>query len=380
MSGLADVIDRDLLTLVVLPPSLLNALPDRSYPSLRTIAVGGEACSAATVARWANGREFINGYGPTEATVYSAIARCRPGHGPPPLGQPIQNTRLYVLDRHGQPVPVGVPGELYIGGAGVARGYRQRPDLTAERFVPDPFGSEPGARLYRTGDLVRWLPDPSANLEFLGRIDQQLKIRGYRIEPGEIESLLREHPLLDEAVVVARADGPAGPRLVAYVVGPRLGPDAGDRLRQHLQQRLPSYMLPSAFVLLPALPLQPNGKLDRAALPTPEPAQPFVEPLTSEERDVARIWADMLGLPRVGRHDDFFDLGGDSLLATRVVARMSTHFDVQLPVRSLFESHTVSKVATVISAARENEGAGRLVPIPRLAREQFQAQIDAPAV
>ncbi|MFL5385319.1 MAG: AMP-binding protein, partial [Longimicrobiaceae bacterium] len=304
---------------------------------------------AELVERWAPERRFFNLYGPTEATIWSATAACAPGGGRPPIGRPVANTRAYVLDARGAPVPVGVPGELYVGGAGVSRGYAGRPGLTAERFVPDPFGAA-GGRLYRTGDRVRW--SARGELEFLGRVDAQVKVRGFRIEPGEIEGALRRSEGVSDCVVVAREDVPGEKRLVAYVVGDA---EAGV-LREHLLGELPEYMVPSAFVFLDALPLTPNGKLDRKALPAPDfaPAEKrYVAPRTPTEEALAEIWAETLRLERVGVTESFFDLGGHSLLATLMVARVQQVFGVEVPLRAIFDEPTVAELAGRVDSALE---------------------------
>jgi thioesterase domain-containing protein/acyl carrier protein len=279
------------------------------------------------------------------------------GDRPVPIGRPIQNCQLYVLDHAQQPVPVGVSGELYIGGIGLARGYLHRPDLTAASFVPSPFYIDKdagGARLYRTGDLARWLPDGS--LEYLGRRDHQLKIRGFRVELGEIEAALVQQASVREAVVLARPAGPAGPRLVAYLVADGDPPPSGVALRAALKQQLPEYMLPAAFVFLPSLPLTPNGKLDRKALPDPEPARPAMPaeataPRTDTEARLVRIWTQVLHLDQVGIHDNFFDLGGSSLMAAQLVNHLREALGVDLPLRRLFEGPTVAELAAGLDQA-----------------------------
>ncbi|HEX6288729.1 MAG TPA: amino acid adenylation domain-containing protein, partial [Herpetosiphonaceae bacterium] len=286
------------ITTVVLPPSALAVTSAADLPALQTVVAAGEACSAPVVASWSANRRFINGYGPTEATVCTTYAECQPDGRTPPIGRPIANMAVYVLDVQMQPVPVGVPGELYIGGVQLARGYLGRPDLTAARFVPDPFSGTPGARLYRTGDLARWRSD--GQLEYLGRVDQQVKLRGYRIELGEIESVLLEHPAVQAAAVDLRETRASHEQLVAYVVERGAGDDGliAD-LRSYAAERLPAYMVPSAFVVLDALPLTPNGKVDRKALPQPERTSApttLVAPRTETETTLARIWADVLGL------------------------------------------------------------------------------------
>ena len=275
-----------------------------------------------------------------------------------PIGRPLPNTRIYVLDRQLHPVPVGVPGELYIGGDGLARGYLGRPGLTAERFVPDPFSAEPGARLYWTGDRARYLSD--GNLEFLGRVDHQVKIRGFRLELGEVEAALADHPAVRECVVLAREDAPGHRRLVAYVVPVQPSVPSGRELRSFLQGRLPDHMVPSAFVLLDALPLTLNGKLDRRMLPAPDQTRPdldeaFIGPRTPVEETIAGIWGEVLKVERVGVHDNFFELGGHSLLATQVIARVRAAFEVELALRALFEAPTVAGLADRI------EGTHRLL-------------------
>src|SRR5688572_7206510 len=258
-------------------------------------------------------------------------------------------------------------GEIYIGGAGVARGYLNRPELTAERFVRDPFGGEPGARMYRTGDLARYRPD--GDLEFLGRNDQQVKVRGYRIELGEIEARLCEHPAVREAVVIAREDRAGDKRLVAYVTGAELVA----ALRQHLAEQLPEYMVPTAFVRLAALPLTPNGKLDRKALPAPDGeavrARVYEAPQGELEATLASSWAELLGLPRVGRHDHFFELGGHSLLAVRLLGRLQEALEVELPLTTLFAQPTLAAQAEAIGRILARSGAQALPPIARVSRE-----------
>ncbi|MBZ4423371.1 condensation domain-containing protein, partial [Myxococcus sp. RHSTA-1-4] len=279
------------------------------------------------------------------------------------------NTQVYLLDGNGQPVPVGVRGELYIGGQGLALGYLHRPELTAERFVPNPFSSVPGARMYRTGDVARWLPD--GRIEFFGRADTQVKLRGFRIEPGEIESALLQHPMVREAAVIAREDVPGDKRLVAYVVPHDDAPDS-KTLRDFLQGRLPEYMVPSAFVALEALPVTPNGKLDRAALPAPEASasreDTFVAPSTPTEQLLAGLWAEVLHITQVSAQDDFFELGGHSLLATQVISRVRDTFKVELPLRDLFEASTLTALAARIDSA-VSAGHGLhvppMLPVPR---------------
>ncbi|HEX2326280.1 MAG TPA: amino acid adenylation domain-containing protein, partial [Chloroflexota bacterium] len=424
------------ITVSFLPTPLAEAVLALPWPpasALRLLLTGGDALRRPPPA----GLPFdlINNYGPTEYSVVTtsgyvppAGADQPPGRAdqPPGIGRPIANTQVYVLDRRRQPVPAGVPGELYVGGDGLARGYLGRPGLTAARFVPHPF--VPGARLYRTGDLVRWVAEGDAldggpgggaggQLEFLGRLDQQVKIRGFRIEPGEVEATLATHPQVREVVVVAQdRPGSADKRLVAYVVLQRAGaspeaPDALDALdspearrqalpslRAYLQERLPAYMVPGAFVALDALPLTPNGKLDRKALPAPETAGAGadghgdeeadgaptpVPPRTAAETTLAGIWAEVLGLPlaRVGVEDNFFALGGDSILSIQVVAR-ATRAGLRLTPRQLFQHQTVAELAAVAGTApavqAEQETLTGPVPLTPIQRWFFEQDLPAP--
>ncbi|RMF29114.1 MAG: amino acid adenylation domain-containing protein, partial [Chloroflexi bacterium] len=371
---LARLLQEQEVTAVTLPPVVLKMLPTEGLEALRTVMSAGEACSPEIVARWAPGRRFFNGYGPTEVTVAATWALLEAplpeGTTNVPIGRPFANVRVYVLDAHRRPVPIGVPGELCVGGTGVGRGYLHRPDLTAERFIPDPFSNVPGARLYRTGDLVRFRPDGS--LEFLGRIDHQVKVRGFRIELGEIEVALRRHPRIQEAVVLAREDRPGEKRLVAYVVPP---PHDGaaptvSELRTFLQETLPDYMVPAAFVVLDAMPLTPSGKVDRRALPAPDQARPdlegaYVAPRTREEEILAQIWAEVLGVERVGVHDNFFELGGDSILSIQVIAR-ANQAGLRLTPRHLFQAPTVAGLAALAGTGRAVEAEQGIVegPVP----------------
>ncbi|MFJ4327519.1 amino acid adenylation domain-containing protein [Streptomyces tricolor] len=329
-------------------------------PSLRLVAMGGERVLADRLAAWRNlGVPLLHVYGLTEVTCTSTVHLVEgrdPGDtdaGPGlPIGTPLDNTRVYLLDRHLRPVPVGVPGELYLGGAGLARGYLRQPARTAARFVPDPFGPAPGARMYRTGDLARHRPD--GTLDFLGRVDNQVKLRGFRIELGELEAALAEHPGVSAAVAVVREDRPGDKRLVGYAAraphadGDRPAPDA---LRSFVRDRLPAYMVPSAVVVLDALPLTANGKVDRAALPAPgraAPASPAQPPRTPMEARLAALCAELLDRDGIAVHDDFFALGGHSLLATQLVTRVRTEFAVDVSLRGFFETPTVAALAEQI--------------------------------
>jgi acyl carrier protein len=300
--------------------------------------------------------ELHNLYGPTEAAVDVTHWACVPGdaRGVVPIGHPVANTRLHVLDAHLAPVPVGIPGELCLAGVQVGRGYLARPELTAERFLPDPLPAEPGARMYRTGDRVRRLP--GGELEFLGRVDFQVKVRGFRIEPGEIEAVLLRHPGVRECAVVAAELAPGDTRLAAYVAPREPAPEAAE-LREWLRGRLPEYMIPASWNLLEALPLTPSGKLDRRALPRPETgrggaAGDYVAPRTPVEETLAAIWSEVLGVERVGVHDSFFDLGGYSLLAVRVGSRVQEAFGVSLPLHTLFQAPTIEALALRVARAR----------------------------
>jgi len=359
-------------------PSLLRLLIEEpaldDADALRAVMCGGEALALHVVTgfRQRSKARLYNVYGPTEATIDSTSWLCEEicDRSVIPIGRPIPNARTYVVDDALRPLPIGVAGELYIGGVGVARGYLNRPELTAERFVPDPFSAEPGARLYKTGDLARYLPD--GNIEFLGRADHQVKIRGFRIELGEIEAVLGQHPAVREAVALAVDDAPGDKRLVAYVVAaPRVAPQSSPlahELRRFLKEKLPEYMVPAVFVLLDALPLTSTGKIDRRALPAPERTRPeldraFAAPRTPTEELTAEIWAQLLGVERVGIHDNFFDLGGHSLLATQVVSRVRDAFQVEIPLRRLFEEPTVASLAESIDVARR---AGQSLQVPAI--------------
>ena len=329
---------------------------------LRQLLAGGDVLSPAHVARVAhelNHCQLINGYGPTENTTFTccyAVAADEKFAGTVPIGFPIANTQVFILDEALQPVPDGQPGELYIAGAGLARGYLNHPALTAERFVPHPFSSAPGARLYRSGDSARRLAD--GRIDFLGRLDQQVKIRGYRIELGEIEAVLRKHSSVRDVAVVAGQG-----KLIAYIV-PSAKPIETGRLwtdlRDFIRSKLPEYMLPAIFIELPALPLTTSGKVDRRALPAPDETRPdleqvYVAPRTEAETTMARIWSELLGLEQIGVYDNFFELGGHSMLATQVVSRVFDTFHVRLSLRSFFDSPTVAALAALVAgAAKEN--------------------------
>ncbi|MDF2974582.1 MAG: Non-ribosomal peptide synthetase [Microvirga sp.] len=365
------------ITILEIVPSLIAGILEGSVavmPSrLRWVMPTGEALSPALCRQWFTSYPTIpllNAYGPAECSDDVAMY---PILDPPasdtvhmPIGRPLQNLRLYVLNAAMEPVPVGVSGELCVGGEGVGRGYLNDPVRTAEAFVPDSFGQESGARLYKTGDLARYRTD--GNIEFLGRVDHQVKIRGFRIELGEIEARLCEHLAVRDAVVIVREDRPGDKRLVAYVVPltSRSEEPAVDseELRLVLKGQLPDYMVPSVFVSLDALPLTPNGKVDRRALPAPEDSQlddRYAVPRTATEEILSGLWADVLGLKRVGIHDHFFELGGHSLLATQVVSRIRTAFQVELPLRTLFDHPTIAALATAVER-EQRDGQGCQAP------------------
>jgi amino acid adenylation domain-containing protein len=336
------------ITTVTFPPSVLALLPPEEFPALRTVIVAGEACWAELVTRWASDdRLFCNAYGPTENTVCISIAECAPDGRKPTIGRALANVQVYVLDENMRPAPLGVPGEIYAGGEGLARAYLNRPDLTATRFVPNPYSTVPGARLYRTGDRGRYLPD--GQLEFLGRVDQQVKLRGFRIELGEIEAVLCRHEAVRDAIVVARDETNGEKRLVAYLVG-----DADTtELRGYLQEQLPDYMVPAAWVTLDALPLTANGKVDRKALPLPDSQRPdltsaYIAPRSAIERDIAAVWQEVLAIDNVGVNDNFFDLGGHSLQAVRVHGKLRAKFEKNLLLFELFQFPTIAALAKYI--------------------------------
>jgi amino acid adenylation domain-containing protein len=372
---LAEMIRSARISIFHCVPSLLQFLVEEpafdGSLALRAVMCGGEALPTQVVTRFQrrSKAKLYNVYGPTETIIDSTYWLCEEANGRSliPIGRPIPNARIYILDNALRPLPIGVAGHMYIGGVGLARGYLNRPELTAEKFIADPFSAEPGARLYKTGDLARYLPD--GNIEFLGRDDHQVKIRGFRIELGEIEAALGQYPAVRHAVVLARGDAPREKRLVAYVVAE----STADELRRFLKDKLPEHMVPAVFVLLDALPLLSNGKVDRNALPAPERTRPelggaFVAPRTTTEELLAEIWAQILDIEQVGIHDNFFDLGGHSLLATQLVSRMRDAFQVEIPLRRLFEFPSVAGLAESIEAVRQ---AGQhllappILPVPR---------------
>jgi aspartate racemase len=363
LGELGQILERYQVTILWLTAGLFHQMVEGNLQGLRPVTqllTGGDVVSALHVRNALQALpecRLINCYGPTEGTTFTTCLPLTPSDAVAasiPIGRPIANTSVYILDQHLNPVPVGVWGELCIGGDGLARRYLNRPDLTSERFIPNPFSDKPGARLYRTGDLARYLPD--GNIEFRGRLDHQVKVRGYRIEPGEIEAVLSQHPAVQEAVVVAREDGHADKRLVAYIVPAKEPHPPVTVLRGFLKSQLPEHMVPSTFVLLDALPLTSNGKVDRRALPgdtgiRPDLDKVFVAPRSPAEKALAGIWAQVLGVDQVGIHDNFFELGGHSLLAAQLIARLGNALQVELPLCRLFEAPTVSELAQAIEQA-----------------------------
>jgi thioesterase domain-containing protein/acyl carrier protein len=352
---LSEVIERSGATVVQATPATWRMLLDAGWNGSDRLKLlcGGEALARDLADRLLQRCGSLwNMYGPTETTIWSTVRRVTPGRtATVPIGKPIANTQVYVLDPAFEPVPIGVPGELFIGGDGVARGYLHREELTAERFIRNPFVDDPNARMYRTGDAVRWLPH--GELEYLNRLDNQVKVRGYRIELGEIETALRKHEAVADAVVTVRTDAPGGKALAAYWIAEPGSEPAVAELRTFLKESLPDYMVPTFFVRLDELPLTPNGKVDRKALPAPERVagdgeQTSVAPRDEIEQRLARIWCDVLKTPSVGVHDNFFELGGESLLAVQMFVRIEAEFGRELPLATLLEAGTIESLAGII--------------------------------
>jgi acyl-coenzyme A synthetase/AMP-(fatty) acid ligase/acyl carrier protein len=374
---LLDWLRRERIDVALLSTGMAEAVLRLPWPdglALRALLAMGDQLHAVTRADLSC--ELVNAYGPAESSVLTTAARVAAGPDGDPLpaiGRPLPNVRTYVLDGSLRPVAGGVAGELCIGGEGLARGYLGRPGLTAERFLPDPFGTGPGARLYRTGDSVRHRP--GGDLEFLGRLDRQVKVRGFRVEPGEVEAALRQHPDVADALVVAAGAAAGERRLVAYVAAAGGTVPAVGELRSFLGERLPAFMVPAAYVPLRQIPLTANGKLDRSALPEPDaaalgaPAEP-VPAATALEATLVGIWADALGLEghgrqRLGIHDDFFELGGHSLVAANVVMRVNELYGTEVAVRDLFQAPTVAAFSGRIEAARARGPASGIARLDR---------------
>lgn len=344
---------------VTLPPSVLASLAVEELPDLSTIIVAGEACSAELVSRWSDGRRrFFNAYGPTETTVWASTALCQAGEEKPSVGYPIANGSVYILDAELQPVPVGVTGELHVGGYGVGRGYLNRAQLTAEKFIPHSYSSVPGARLYKTGDLARYRPD--GRIEYIGRTDNQVKVRGFRIELGEIEAVLNRHETVQAALVITREDVAGERGIVAYVV-PRSGAAVTPvELREYLQQRMPKHMLPSHFILLGEIPLTGSGKADLRRLPSPEQVRRstgsnHAEPSSELEQAIAGIWRDVLQIDEVGLDDNFFELGGHSLLMIQIQNKLQKVLAREISMVELFHYPTISALAQHLETPKAEE-------------------------
>jgi aspartate racemase len=369
------VIQRDKITTLWLTSGLFHLIVDTRLEDLkpvRQLLAGGDTLSVPHVQKFLSKLpdcKLINGYGPTENTTFTccySITELSPLNHSVPIGRPIGNTQAYILDSQQQPVPIGVMGELYIGGDGLARGYLNCPDSTQEKFILNPFSSELGARLYKTGDLGRYLPD--GNIEFLGRVDHQVKIRGFRIELGEIESCLVQHPGVNQTVVIVREDIiPADKRLVAYVVPQPEQPPQNSELRRFLEQKLPKYMVPAAFVLLDKFPLSLNGKVDRRALPAPDIRAKlevtFISPSNEWEIRLAQIWEEVLDIYPVGIQDDFFELGGHSLLGIRLINEIEKELGKKLPLAALFQAPTVEQLASILRREGHSKLWSALAPI-----------------
>ncbi|HEU5381193.1 MAG TPA: amino acid adenylation domain-containing protein, partial [Ktedonobacteraceae bacterium] len=342
---------QDAITVIAATPSTLDTLQPWDYPAWRCVIVGGDKCSIPTMQRWSQGRDFYNAYAPTEATVYALLYKKAPAdESTLPVGLPIQNMQAYLLDAHQQPVPVGVVGEIYLGGTGLARGYLGQPTITAERFVPHPFSAEPGALLYRTGDLARYRKD--GMLEFVRRADHQVKLRGIRIELGEIEAVLSQIDGVHEVIVLVREDMPGTQRLCAYIVSEPANQLTASVIQASAQARLPIYMVPSAYIFLPTLPLDVHGKVDRKRLPGPEQQggeeTVYEAPRNETERALCTIWSQVLEREQVGIRENFFAIGGHSLLAAQVVSRIRSTLAVELPLRALFEHSTIADLALAL--------------------------------
>jgi amino acid adenylation domain-containing protein len=385
---LARTLKEQAITTATIPPSVLATMPDEDVSALKTLIVAGEACSIDLARKWAKGRKFLNAYGPTETTVCASIGQYSEEATGLTIGRPIANHRIYLLDSRLQPVPVGVPGEIHVGGAGLARGYLNHADLTAERFIPNPFASEPGERLYKTGDLARYLRDGS--IEFAGRLDNQVKVRGFRIELGEIEAVLRQHVGAHDAAVLAQDDDSGQTTLVAYVVAKSDQMLTSKDLRGFLRKRLPDYMVPTSFKMLTEMPLTTSGKIDRKALPgkearAAEVGDVYVAPKTELEIIVSSIWQEVLKVEKVGLYDNFFDLGGHSLAMAEIFAKLQARISSPVTLIELFEHPTVGALAKFLSrdqnerssfqqpansAERAKEGKNRL-------RQQFRQRHQA---
>ncbi|HBL59419.1 MAG TPA: non-ribosomal peptide synthetase [Cyanobacteria bacterium UBA8803] len=350
-TGLARLLREYAITHIKTTPSVLAAMPDADFPALQIITVMGEPSSTEVLARWIPGRTLLNSYGATEVSVSSTCGEYKDTRTRPAIGRPISNTAIYILDAHLQPVPVNVPGEIFIAGVGVARGYLNQPDITAAKFISNPFEACQYSRIYQTGDLACYLPD--GNIIHLGRIDNQVKIRGFRIELGEIQAVLTQHPHIQESTVIVREDTPGEKRLVAYAIPHQEVSPTIDELRRFLKQKLPDYMVPSSFVFLDTLPLLPNGKLDPGSLPVPDYSShdsesTFVAPTDELELQLTKIWEQVLKVQPISINSNFFDLGGHSLLAVQLFTQIRKVINKDLPLATLFQAPTIAQLATII--------------------------------
>ncbi len=384
---LLSLLEKEQVTVANLPTSYwhewvtLLSTTRVSLPSaLRLVIVGTEKALSDRLTMWkqlvGNRIRWINAYGPTEATITTTMYEPRNGedYSSIPIGAPLENTQVYLLDQHLQPVPIGVAGELCIGGDSLARGYLKRPALTAEKFIPNPFGTSPGSRLYKTGDLARFLPD--GNIEFLGRVDHQVKIRGFRIELGEVEAALRRHPAIQDTVVTVHEMSPGNNQLIAYLIFQQDSAATTQEIRHDIQQHLPDYMIPAKFIPLAEFPLTPGGKIDRRVLPEPDAKREdsftnsFVAPRNKTEQIIAEIWAKNLGLSQIGINENFFEIGGHSLLAMQLISQITDIFQVDLPIGSFFEVPTIAELAHLITTTRHGE-------IPEKERPAIEFELEA---
>ena len=349
--NLLNLLKKQKITIATLPPSALAVMPTDELPDLQSLIVAGESSSADLLKKWCQNRHVFNAYGPTESTVCTTIALIKDPQEKPPIGKPLGNFQVYILDPCLNPVPIGINGELYIGGEGLAKGYLGQPELTNSKFISNPFNDDPASRLYKTGDIVRYLAD--GNIDFMGRIDHQIKIRGFRIELGEIETVLSQHPQVQEGIVIAREDELGVKRLSAYVI-PVTQQLTRQELRQFLQDKLPNYMVPAFLMLLDSFPLTPNGKVDRRALPIPEidlhELENYIAPSTDTETILAQIWQSVLGRERISIHDNFFELGGDSIIGIQIVAK-ANQAGLGITPKQLFSHQTIAQLATVTEKA-----------------------------
>jgi amino acid adenylation domain-containing protein/non-ribosomal peptide synthase protein (TIGR01720 family) len=352
---LLQLLQEQEITHLTLVPSALTALSSENLPALQNIIVAGEPCPPSLVIQWASGRRFFNAYGPTESTVCATVAQCFEDMDVLPIGRPIANTKIYILDRYLQPVPIGVPGELHLASVGLAKGYLNRPELTDSKFIANPFSQKLSDRLYKTGDLVRYGND--GQIEFVGRIDDQVKIRGFRIELGEIESVLNQHPQVKDAIVIVKEDELKTKRLYGYFI-PKTEALTFQELRQFIQDRLPDYMIPAFLIPLESFPLTPNGKVDRRALPLPKinpnELENYATPSTKNEQILAQIWQEVLGLKTISINDNFFELGGDSILAIQIIAKANQE-GLEITPKQLFGYQTIAQLAILAETTAATE-------------------------